>query len=325
MLSIPGQGLLASAPTMTFTPDGGQQLVFWEGANGDLWEAWYSEAANVWQVQDLTSAQRLSGSGTVATAPTVTFTPGGGQQLVFWEGSNHDLWEAWYSVSSHVWQSQDLSLAQLSGRGAGTVASAPSVLLTAGGGQQLVYWEGTNGHLWEAWYSVSSHLWQVQDLSAAQFPSAAAISSAPDVILTPSQSQQLVFYEGASGDLWEAWYSVAGGQWQAQDLSTAHLSGLGSVASTPVVTVTPGGGQQLVFWGTTSGQLDEAWFTAATGSWAGQDLSASQGLPSSAAMTGAPSLLVFPNGAQDLFWEGSGNSLWELYWNSGWSSINWSS
>jgi hypothetical protein len=78
-----------------------------------------------------------------------------------------------------------------------------------------------------------------------------------------------------------------------------------------------------VFWGTTSGQLDEAWFTAATGSWAGQDLSASQGLPSGAAMTGPPSLLVFPNGAQDLFWEGSSNSLWELYWSSGWSSIDW--
>ena len=325
VLSIPGTGLLASAPTVDLSPNGGQQLVFWQGANHDLWEAWYTESNGVWQVQDLTSARSLAGSGTVAAAPTVVFTPGGAQQLVFWQGSNHDLWEAWYTMSSGVWQSQDLSAGLLGGGGAGTVASAPGVVVTSGGAQQLAFWEGTNGHLWEAWYTMATGQWQVQDLSAAQFPSAASVSSLPEVILTPGDGgQQLVFYEGAGGGLWEAWYTVVTRQWQAQDLSTAQLGGFGSVASAPVVTVTPGGAQQVVFWGTSSGHLGEAWYTVATGAWASQDLSATQGLPSGAAMTGAPTLMVFPNGNQDVFWEGSANSLWEMYYQGGWSYLDWS-
>jgi hypothetical protein len=322
-LSIPSGGLLASAPTVVLTPNGGQQLVFWEGANQDLWEAWYPSSSSEWQYQDLTAAHDLAGAGTVAAAPTVVFTPGGSQQLVFWQGTNDDLWEAWYTAASGVWQSEDLSSGLLSGGGAGSVGSAPGVVVTAGGAQQLVFWKGTSsGDLWEAWYSEATGRWAVQDLSAARFPSAASVSSSPEVILSPGYGgQQLVFYEGAGGDLWEAWYSDATGQWQAQDLSTAQLGGFGSMASTPVVTVTPGGAQQLVFWETSAGDLGEAWYSAATGGWAAQNLTAT--LPAGAAMAGPPSLLVFPDGDQDVFWEGSSNSLWEMYYAGSWTYIDW--
>ena len=313
---------LASPPTVTFTPDGGQQLVFWQGADGDLWEAWYSYELSNWQVQDLSSARALAGAGRVGSAPTVTFTPGGGQQLVFWEGTDHDLWEAWYSVEYNVWQSQDLSTGLLRGAGAGTVASAPSVILTPGGGQQLVFWQGTNGHIWEAWYSVASSTWESQDLSAVHLPSAADIASEPDVILTPGGGQQLVFYQAAgTGDLWEAWYSVASSTWRSQDLSVADFNGLGQVASEPVLTVTPDGGQQLVFWQTASGGMDEAWYSVTYSTWASQNLSATTGL--SSAVASRPSLIVFGNGNQDLFWQGSSRSLWELYFSGTWTYYNW--
>jgi hypothetical protein len=320
---------LASNPTVVFTPDGGQQLVFWEGNNNDLWEAWYSYKFSNWQVQDLSSVRSLAGSGQVGSTPTVTFTPGGGQQLVFWEGTNHDLWEAWYSLQYSTWSSQDLSTGLLGGKGTnGTVVSQPSVILTPGGGQQLVFWEGANGHVWEAWYTLGPAYeqpsnWQAQDLTAVHFPTAANITSQPAVILTSGAGQQLVFYEAVStGDLWEAWYSVAYSTWQSQDLSTAHLGGTGSVASTPVVTVTPGGGQQLVFWETSVGHLDEAWFSVKYSVWASQDLTSTQYVPIT--LTSPPSLVVLSNGNQDVFFQGSSQSLWELYFSgSSWTYDDW--
>jgi hypothetical protein len=40
-------------------------------------------------------------------------------------------------------------------------------------------------------------------------------------------------------------------------------------------------------------------------------------------MAGPPSLLVFPDGDQDVFWEGSSNSLWEMYYAGSWTYIDW--
>jgi hypothetical protein len=322
MLSVPSGGYLASAPTVLFTPDGGQQLVFWQGANGDLWEAWYTYATFSWNVQDLTAAHGLQGAGGVASAPTVTITPGGGQQLVFWQGTNHDLWEAWYTVATFSWSSQDLSTGLLGGAGRGTLGSAPSVILTPGGGQQLTFWEGTNNDVWEAWYTVATYTWNVQDLSAARFPGAAAVASAPDVLLTPDAGQQLLFYRAAgTGDLWEAWYTVATFTWNAQDLTTSQLGGLGSMTSGPVALITPGGGQQLVFWQTTSLHLDEAWYTVSTSSWAAQDISAGAGLPGGAGLASSPSVMLLGNSEQDVWWLGADNSLWELLYDGAWTYV----
>jgi hypothetical protein len=221
--------------------------------------------------------------------------------------------------------SADLSTTLLGGRGAGSVASQPTVVLTPGAGQQLAFWKGGNGDVWEAWYTVATSAWQVQDLTAARFAAAAATASEPDVILTPGGGQQLLFWQGAStGDLWEAWFTVATATWQAQDLTAAHLGGTGSVASMPALTVTPDGGQQLLFWQTTAGHLDEAWYTVATATWQAQDLSAVQSLPSGAALAGAPALIV-RGSDQDVFWEGSGSSLWQLaYDGSSWHPYDWS-
>ena len=324
-LAIPSAGDLASAPSVTFSPGGGQELVFWQGANGDLWEAWYTLATGVWRSQDLTAALGLAGAGTVASTPMVTFTPGGGQQLVFWQGTDGDLWEAWYTVATNTWLSQDLSTGLLAGRGSdGTVASTPTVILTPGGGQQLAFWQGVNGHVWEAWYTVATHTWDVQDLTSGRFSGAAGVSSKPTVLLTPNAGQQLVFYQATDGDLWEAWYSVASNAWQAQDLSSAQLAGAGSLASAPQVVVTPGGGQQLVFWQTAGGQLDEAWYAVGSHLWAEQDLSAAEGLQSGADLTSAPAVTALFGSEQDVFWQGPGETLWELYFSGTmWTAHEW--
>ena len=78
-------------------PDGSQQLVFWTGASGHLFQAWW--AGGRWNgPADWTSAA-FRGVGPLTSAPSATVLPDGSQQLVFWQGAGQTLWEAWYAGS----------------------------------------------------------------------------------------------------------------------------------------------------------------------------------------------------------------------------------
>ena len=66
----------------------GNQYVFWQGADGGLWEKWYSGG---WH-----GPARLMAAGTIGSAPAVA-VHGAGEQDVFWKGTDGNLWEMWYS------------------------------------------------------------------------------------------------------------------------------------------------------------------------------------------------------------------------------------
>ena len=188
---------VASTPDLLLTP-GGQQLVFWQGTNHDLWEAWFTPAIGWAGPVDFSAT--LQAPSNVASAPTATLTPGG-QQLVFWQGTNNDLWEAWYTPGTGWARPVDWS-ARLGSTG--SVASAPSVLTS--GGSQLVFWTGSNGHLWEAWYAGS---WSgPADLTPSLTPGT-AVGTSPSVALT-GDGQQVVFWETPQVSLGEWWYDSNG-------------------------------------------------------------------------------------------------------------------
>jgi spore germination protein YaaH len=315
-----GQGAMASPPRVLFTPGANQQLVFWQGSDAHLWEAWYSPGGQ-WSVQDLTAA-RFPGANPMLSPPDVILTPGGGQQLVFYQGYDSQLWEAWYTVASRTWNAADLSTGRLgSVGGLENLGSAPTAITTPGGGQQLVFWQGaSDGHLWEAWYSLLTSSWAAQDLSAARLHGQGRLASSPAAMVTPDGGQQLVFWQGSGDDqLWEAWYSLATQTW-----SIASQNVGGSVASSPVLAVTPGGGQQLVFWQGTNSDVWEAWYTLASSTWGHQDLSAVTGLSGSAATAGPPGVVVLADGEQQAWWQGANQSLWELRFVDGWLAHDWS-
>ena len=88
-----GRGLLASAPSVVPTTDG-QQLVYWRGTDGHLWEAWYSGRQLAW------AGGLLEPRHSRAPTPSATITPDSTQQLVFWQGTDNRLTEVWYAGGS---------------------------------------------------------------------------------------------------------------------------------------------------------------------------------------------------------------------------------
>jgi hypothetical protein len=260
-----GAAPLQSAPSATVSADGSTQLVFWQGAGGHLFEAWY--AAGAWHGPLDVTATQLGSAAPLTSSPTVAVTPDGSQQLVYWRGAANHLFEAWYAGGR--WNGP-LDLTGSVFGGASPLSSAPTATVTRDGSTQVVFWQGPGNHLFEAWYAGGRWNGPV-DWTTAAFGGAGTLTSAPSVTTTPDGSQQLVYWEGAGQHLFEAWY--AGGHWNGPlDLTGSVFGGAGPLTSAPSAIVTPDGSTQLVFWQGPGQTLWEAWYT---GRWNGPlDLSA---------------------------------------------------
>lgn len=276
-----------------------QQIVFWRNAHGGLSEMWYAD--NCWN-GPVDWTQQLHGAA-LASAPNVAITTSG-QQLVFWQGVDDHLWEAWYD---HGWHGPVDWSPQLGGT---RLASSPSVSLTPSG-QQLVFWRSGDGHLHEAWFD--GHWNGPVDWSSVLVGT--ALESAPSTAVT-ANGQQLVFWEGSGGHLFEAWFD---GQWNGPVDWTREFGG-GSLFSAPAVAVTPAG-RQLVFWQGAAGHLVEAWYD---GAWNGPvDWSQQFG---GGRLFSAPSVTLTAAGQQLVFWQGVLGHLIEAWYDQTWNGpIDWTS
>jgi hypothetical protein len=292
-------GLLGGAPSVALTPDLGTQLTFWRGTNGHLLEAWYTGRWN--GPIDLTA--RWPGSALLASAPTVTVTPDGSTQLVFWQGTDGHLWEAWYAGS---WNGPVDWTARW---GSANLGSAPSVWVSADSTQQTVFWRGADGHLWEAWYVGS---WNGPVDWSARWPGTPILASAPSALVTPDGSQQLVFWRDGVGHLEEAWYA---GSWNGpSDWSAAWSTGA-LLSSAPSVAITATG-DQLIFWQGTNGHLWETWWGGARSApldWASVSNVSSQ--------LGSSPSVALQRTEQLVFWRGLNGHLIESWWGGPWSPV----
>lgn len=233
--------ILASAPSVAEGTDG-TQTVFWEGANGHLMEAWFNRGWN--GPVDWTSY--WPGAKPLGSAPTVALSPDGSTQMVFWRGTEGDLWEAWYQGG---W-SGPIDWSALYGWGH-SVAVPPSALLGAGGSQQIVFWKDSAGMLNEVWFSDGS--WHGPVAWPAPASSAA---SGPNLAIGPGARQE-VFLQGANNDLWEAWW---GGSFSPPEDVTLSFTAAAAVLSGPGAATLPNG-QLVVFWQGIGNHLHEAWTT----------------------------------------------------------------
>lgn len=223
--------LLGSPPTLTLTPTG-QQLVFWQGSDNHLWEAWFTPGLGWSGPVDYTA--RLGGAGPLGSPPRITLTPTG-QQLVFWQGSDNHLWEAWFTPGLG-WSGPVDYTARLGGKA--PLASQPSLGLTSSG-QQLVYWQGTDNHLYEAWFTPGIGWSGPTDYttqlstggsggtggtgSPSTTPPAYTLAAAAQLVLAPGGQQQ-IFWRGTDNHLWEAWFNPGLGWNGPNDLSAGILN-----------------------------------------------------------------------------------------------------
>jgi hypothetical protein len=179
--------------------------------------------------------------------------------------------------------------------GAGPLGSAP----TAGGdpaSQQFVFWQGTDGTLWDQW-TLGSAAWN----GPARIVAAGHLGSAPAVAVGAA-AQQYVFWKGTDGNLWESWHTTS---WHP-----AISLGAGPLGSGPTAGADKAG-DQFVFWEGTDHHLWDKWFS--DGAWHGPARILAAGTIGS-----APAVAVTPSGVQHVFWRGTDGNLWETTYNDGW-------
>jgi len=305
--SAPAGALLASPPSVTITP-GGQQLIHWQGADGHLWEAWYTPGTG-WS-GPVDETPQAPASAAMASAPAVVLSPDARQQLIFWHGVDGHLWESWYTVGLGWNGPRDLTAAL--GGTAAAVQGGPEVVVTPAG-QQLVFWQGADGHLWESWFTIGVG-WAGPTDWTRTVSSAGRLASPPTLNLTPA-GQQLVFWKGADGHLWESWFTPGYG-WSGPTDWSSRLPHAGQLGTQPSVVLTPGG-QQLVFWGGPDTHLYEAWFTPNFG-WSGATDWTTQ-LGGRGDIASAPAAAITSSRHQIVFWQGPDGHVWEAEFASAWS------
>src|SRR5271170_4941338 len=112
------------------------------------------------------------GVGTATARPALAATSGNGRgpsaatdefnnQYVFWRGAtgSNNLWEGWYNAYTGQWNGPtDLGMGTLGSEP--TVATSDQVFAGPGGKEfnaQYVFWRGTDGALWMAYWEGSWH------------------------------------------------------------------------------------------------------------------------------------------------------------------------
>lgn len=170
-----------------------------------------------------------------------------GNQYVFWRGATgkHNLWEGYYNVYTHKWNGP-INL------GMGTLGSEPTVAVSrqvfAGPGghpfnAQYVYWRGTNGYLYMAYWQRSWHGPIRIDTTMCSQPGATALAAPA----APSGLKIVVFFQGlydcghnnSQGEgLWYV-FNVTGNPIAGSDYSGPNYDTYaGKIGSSPSVTNT---------------------------------------------------------------------------------------
>ncbi len=171
------------------------------------------------------------------------------------------------------------------------LGSAPGVAVAADG-QQYVFFKGTDGHLWEAFYD--GHHWNgplALGMGSLGSEPAAGVDG---------RHRQYVFFKGTDNNLWEAFYD--GHHWNGP-----LALGMGPLGSAPAAAVGDDG-RQYVFWKGTDNNLWEAFYDGHH--WNGPT---NRGM---GPLGSEPTAGVDSENRQYVFWKGTDNNLWEAFWDT---------
>ena len=136
-------GPLGSAPSAAFDSANGQQVVFWRGADANLWEAFWN---GNWNGPGFNNV-----NGSITSRPSVAFDSYQNQQIVFWQGTSSDNPQ----FTLHEEYFTDHWNGPFTVSGMGTLGSAPTVAFDSASNQQLIFWKGGT-NLYETFWQSSN-------------------------------------------------------------------------------------------------------------------------------------------------------------------------
>ena len=212
----------------------------------------------------------------VPPTPTAVVDAAGTRHL-FLRGVNGALWHR-YKPSGGSWTQEQLG-------GSMTGGASAKILV---GGDIVVFYRGTDGHIHEYHYDGT---WHPSDLGGSP--------AGDPVAVQLSGGEQAVYFRGTDGTIKELFYD---GTW--------HSFGLGGAAAGDPTALAMPGNQQAVYFRGTDGTIKELFYD---GTWHSYGLG---GTPA-----GDPSAVVMPGGEQGVFFRGTDGGLKQLYYDGTWH--NW--
>ena len=300
----PGRARAAASyqPAVSATVfDGAGELhVFWQGADGGISTAVQALQGGTW-----TGPATIPGSvGTVASAPTATVARQDGEIDVFWEGRDGGVQESVYNRAG--WSPAPRELPGT----AGTVAS-PVVAMTWRDDEEVnVYWRAADGTLDEV-FERSTGAWSAVVHPGVAFPAGSAISSAITAGVFDRDQNVDLYWLGADGGIWEAFFANGVG-WSknAFEITPAAVS-----SSAPTIAEAARDTVSEVFFRGAAGQIEETNYTSGVKGW-----SAPATVPGTAgsALTSAPAATFDDESlTTHLLWEGAGGQILRTTYASG--------
>jgi glucosylceramidase len=226
------------------------------------------------------------------------------RQYVFWRGRDARVYEASYGPA---WSGPH--------RTQWFASSTPAAAAGPTGALYLA-WQGSHGHIYEASYGAGK--WsRARDLTRAEHWGAKGVATAAVALaISPRSGAQLLAWRGLDGRIHMASYTR---KWKRPRIMPWPAAGAPSLAATDA-------GHQYAFWATSTGHLNEAWYT---GAWHGPlDLTAAEGWGEFGQSTTRPAVAVDPvHESQYLFWTAVDGRLYEASYAHGWhgpQSTGWS-
>ncbi len=216
---------------------------------------------------------------TLAVPRAAALPLSGGDQAVFFRGSNGLIDELFYNGSWHQY-----------GLGGSPAPGAVPAAVVLSNGDQAVFFRSTYGDVEEL---IDNEGWKTYGLGG----SPAEVGGDPTVA-SQSNGDQEVFFASTSGDIEELYYN--NGKWQTYGLG-------GSPAGDPTV-ASPDEGH-LVYFASRNGDIEELVYSAGWKAY---------GLKGSPATGAVPAVAIQSNNDQEVFFRGTSGDIEEIYYNGKW-------
>jgi hypothetical protein len=138
---------------------------------------------------------------------------------------------------------------------------------------QWVYYQGSDGGIWELWRNPSTGVW-----ANTRFPTAqAAPGSSPAIGRNATSGAQWLYYQGSDGGIWELYRNPSTGSWSNSRFPNTQAA----PGSSPEVMGDPSTGAAWVYYQGSDGGIWELWRNPSTGVWANTRFPTAQAAPGS--------------------------------------------
>jgi RHS repeat-associated protein len=263
---------------------------------------WFSGSG--WYDQDLTS---MTEAGLPLTGSAVAAAVLNGVIHVFYQGANLHIYDMNWTGS--VWQNVDMTALTGASAMSGTKMST---VLTGNPNSPMMFYEGTNQHLFTVYWNSSANAWQNADLNALSGATTLmAVKASFGSVMFSGNGGVYVFYIGTNQHLIDINWDGSS-RWLTGDLTIASGGAALAVSGSAVTTVATGTSIDLMsFYEGTNQHIYSIYWNGGAGAWQTLDFTAFSGATNVAAVQTALTNQIGPS----IFYFGSNQHLDDIYWN----------